>query len=97
MWLIFPVWPLIRQSYMSKLNVNIIFAKIFNLSNFAKPPMLLTRTLLSKLINSLSFYLKISVKSAYLNKWHNCKFNKCFIVSLSENHENMSFPVAQGS
>ena len=68
------------------------------LGNFStSPSMLLTRTLLSKLINSLSFYLKISVKSAYLNKWHNCKFNKCFIVSLSENHENMSFPVAQGS
>ena len=35
--LVFPIWPTFRQSSMSILNVNIIFAPLFNLSNLAKP------------------------------------------------------------
>ena len=38
MFLIFSVWPLITRSCMSKLPVNITFASIVNLQNFAKPP-----------------------------------------------------------
>ena len=34
----FPIWLLIRQSCVSKLAVNITFAPIFNLSDFARSP-----------------------------------------------------------
>ena len=36
--LIFPVWPLIRRSCMSKLKVYITFAPIINLSHFVFDP-----------------------------------------------------------
>ena len=36
--LIIPVWELIRPSCLSILTANIIFAKVFSLHNFVKPP-----------------------------------------------------------
>ena len=48
-------------------------------------------------MNSLSFCLTTPVNSPYLNKCHNCKPNNCFIVSLSENWENVSFSLTEGS
>ena len=59
--------------------------------------MLPTQTLLCKSISSLSVCLTISVNSAYLSKCHNCKPNKCFTLSLSENPENISFHLTGGS
>ena len=48
-----------------------------------------TRTLLSKLINSLSFCLTTSVNSAYLNKCHKCKPNKfhTFLIRQMEKYK----------
>ena len=123
---------MVRRSCISKLFVNITHAPVFNLSNFAKPPLLCLfifypeqpellpmgicnylefcqrsllckakqgksfrtvsflfiagsfyfsmKTSLSKSTNSLSFYLTTSFSSADLNKYHNCKPNKCFIM-----------------
>ena len=59
--------------------------------------MLPTLTFLSKSINSLSFFLRTSVNSGYLNKYHKYKPNQCFILSLSENSENISFLLTRGS
>ena len=69
------------------------------LSNFSSSSssMLPTRTILSKSKNSISFCLTTSVRFAYLNKFHNCKPNKCFVLSLSQNRENASFPLNGGS
>lgn len=92
---IFPVWPLIRKSCMST------FASIFSSSSFPKASrifsnfstsssMLSTRTFLRKSINNLSSCLITIVNSAYLNKSHNCKPDKCFILSLSISvHESL--------
>ena len=57
--------------------------------------MLPTLTLLSKLINSLSFIFTISVSSAFLNKCQNCKSNQCHILPLSENWKG--FPLTPGN
>ena len=48
-------------------------------------------TLLSKSINSLIFCLTTLLHYAYGNKCHDCKPNKFFILSLSNNCENISF------
>ena len=60
------------------------------------PSMVPTLTSLSKLINSLSFYLTTSVNSVCFNKCQNCEANKYFILSLSKNCENISFSLTAG-
>ena len=56
-----------------------------------------TQTLLSKSTNSFSFCLTTSVNSAYVNKCHNCKPNKSFILSVLENWENIRYSLTRGS
>ena len=66
------------------------------LSNFSTSPIMSkTQTLLRKY--SLPFCLITSGNSAYLSKWHNCKPNKCFILSLSQDCKNIRFPLTGGS
>ena len=55
--------------------------------------MLPTRNKSRKSINSLSFCLTALANSAYLNKFHNFRPNKCYILPLSEISENISFPL----
>ena len=57
--------------------------------------MLPTQTSLSKLLKSSSLCLTTLVNSAYLNKCHNYKPNKCFTLSLVENLQNISFPLTE--
>ena len=69
----------------------------FALSNFSTSSMLPTRTLVTKSINRLSYYLTTSANYPYLDKCHNCKLNKCFIRFLQENCEYISFPLTGSS
>ena len=48
-------------------------------------------------MKNLLFCLTTSVNSAYLDKCYNCKPTKCFILSLSENWENIGLPLIEGS